>query len=213
MKITKYEHACLMIEEGKGSLIIDPGLFSTSLEKQQNIEAIVVTHIHPDHFDPEKVKKLVEDNPSAKVLSTPEVVSELDRQNIDAQAVKEGDNISTPSFNLQFFGGTHAVIHRDFPVTQNSGVLINNKLYYPGDSFTLPAIDVPFLAVPISGPWLKASEVIDFMRAVKPSLTFPTHDALFNEIGHEVMGDWVKLACQEIGSEYKLLNTSESISV
>jgi len=212
MKVTKFEHACLLVEEGRGSLIIDPGQFSASLPKPQNVEAIVITHIHPDHFDPEKIKEIIENNPDVKIFSTTEVVDELGKLNISAQSVTDGDAISSTSFSLQFFGDTHAQIHNDYPVAQNSGVFVNKDLYYPGDSFTVPDKPVNILAVPLSGPWLKASEVIDFIRSVKPKITFPTHDALFNEIGHEVMGNWAERACQDVGSEYRLLKPGESIS-
>ncbi len=36
------------------NLIIDPGIFSPSLTDFTNVHAVVITHIHPDHFDPKK---------------------------------------------------------------------------------------------------------------------------------------------------------------
>jgi L-ascorbate metabolism protein UlaG (beta-lactamase superfamily) len=49
VKITKYEHACLVVEEAGETLVIDPGVLA-KLPELTNVVAVVVTHIHPDHL-------------------------------------------------------------------------------------------------------------------------------------------------------------------
>ena len=39
------------------------------------------------------------------------------------------------------------------------------------------------LFVPLNAPWMKLSESIDFVRAVKPGRAFALHDALLTETG------------------------------
>lgn len=67
--------------------------------------------------------------------------------------VHTGDTVEAEPFTLRFFGGTHAVIHASIPVVDNLGVLIDDELYYAGDSFTVPeGVDVDVLAVPAGAP-------------------------------------------------------------
>jgi hypothetical protein len=38
----------------------------------------------------------------------------------------------------------------------------------------------------VAAPWLKLSEAIDFVRAVKPGRAFALHDALLTEAGAKI---------------------------
>jgi hypothetical protein len=54
---------------------------------------------------------------------------------------------------------------------------------HPGDSLFVPEEKVDVLAMPTMAPWMKISEAIDYLRAVKPRLSFPIHNALLVEAG------------------------------
>lgn len=180
MKITKYQHACLLIEKDGTSLVIDPGEYSDDFVVPQNVVAVIVTHQHSDHADPHKIAQILEQNPEAILLIGPnDTLTKLDSKN--KQIVTGGDKLSVGGFNLKFFGGQHAIIHSSLPTVENVGILVDDKFYYPGDSFTLPNVPVDTLALPVSAPWLKISETIDFMLAVKPRLAFQTHDILLSD--------------------------------
>jgi hypothetical protein len=80
---------------------------------------------------------------------------------------------------VRAYGGWHAVIHPDLPRMPNLGFLVADSLYHPGDSFDVPAgATVDTLFVPVTAPWLKISEAIDFVRAVAPRQAFALHDGL-----------------------------------
>src|SRR5262245_8786455 len=153
MKITKYAHACVVIEEGGFKLIIDPGEMAPDYGGQSNVAAVVITHEHFDHFSQSSTKAILAGSPGAKIYSTAEVANKLAAS--QANIVKAGQSIAAGPFNLEFFGQKHAVIHPDFPVCDNFGVLVNNRIYYGGDNFPLPGKPVELLLVPVSGPWLK----------------------------------------------------------
>ena len=55
MRVTHLGHACLLVEVADRRILIDPGNFSSGFEELTGLDAIVVTHNHPDHFDPERV--------------------------------------------------------------------------------------------------------------------------------------------------------------
>ena len=208
MKITKYEHACLALEHDGQRLIIDPGVFSESFTDLANISGVVVTHLHPDHFDPRKLSAIIKQNPAAMIFTVGDVAEQME-QGLPRTVVSGGNQISCGLFDIEFFGGRHATIHSSVPPPENIGVLINKKVYYPGDSFTVPHQPVVVLAVPASAPWAKAAEAMDFITALKPKTVFPTHDALLSEIGRQITDPWLLKACESVSASYVRLKTGE----
>lgn len=211
MTLTKYEHACLVLEETGTKLVIDPGRFSPSLPKVDKVSAIVITHVHTDHIDEHKVKQIITDNPEVKIFSTKEVADTF--HNLEIVIVEPGSMHQIGPFTLAFFGGEHATIHSSFPKTQNVGVLINSTLYYPGDSFALPGRPIKVLAAPAAAPWLKISESMDFISEVKPELAFPTHDAILSEEGKQIFDSMLEPFAKQAGTTYQRLTTNQSITL
>ena len=182
MILTKYEHACFTLEKDGKVLVVDPGGWTTDLPALDNVAAVVVTHDHPDHFDVNALGAIIGRNPDA-VIYAHETITRQFGDTLPAIAVIAGEGIEAGPFRLEFHGGEHAVIHPDMPRAINLGVMINGTLYYPGDSFAQPGVPVEWLALPITAPWLKISEVVDFVRGVKPVHAFPTHDAIASPAG------------------------------
>lgn len=50
MKITKFGHCCLLIEENGVRILTDPGTYSTQQSEVKNIDFVLITHEHADHF-------------------------------------------------------------------------------------------------------------------------------------------------------------------
>ncbi|MEO6941508.1 MAG: MBL fold metallo-hydrolase, partial [Terrimesophilobacter sp.] len=161
MKVTKQEHSCLIVESTGKQLIVDPGSFTTLLVGMSDVVAIVITHEHADHWTNDQLKCILERNPVARIFGPAGVASAASEFTVEV--VKDGDSIAVEPFALRFFGEQHAVIHSSIPVVDNVGVLINNELYYAGDSYTIPdGVDVGMLAVPAGAPWLKIGDVMDY---------------------------------------------------
>lgn len=211
MKLTKYGHACVVLEEQGKKLIIDPGVFTPEFGDVSDVAAVVITHVHSDHYSPEHLQKIVGVNPDVKVFTAPEVATEW--KDPHAQAVKAGDEQTVGPFTLRFYGELHSLIHPIAPQIQNVGVLVNGSFYYPGDSFTLPESAITVLAVPANAPWAKVGESLDFIKAVAPKKFFGTHDGLLNDAGMMVTGVWFKMASDNFGVEYTPLKVGESIEI
>lgn len=213
MKITKYEHACLVVEEQGKKLIVDPGIFTKSLPVNlSEVVAVVITHVHPDHCDQNLVQNILAHNPSAVFYGTDEVAQEL-KTIIDVKVVSGGDGVDIAPFQIKFFGGQHAIIHSSFPINQNVGVMINNTLYYPGDSFTNPAQAVKILALPVSAPWLKIAEAMDYLVAVNPEITFPTHNAILSEHGDMLVRNIIGTLAQNNNISFRIAQTGLDIMI
>lgn len=203
MKLTKYEHACFTVEHDDGLLVVDPGNFTTDFIAPGGVAAIVITHEHADHFDREQIAAIIDKNPDAIVVGHQSVVGQLETPRV--QAVEAGDTFAVGGFSLEFFGGNHADIYEHLPTPVNLGVMINDLLYYPGDSFTLPGRPVDTLALPIGAPWLKVSETISFAKSVQPRLAFPTHDAVLSDIGKSLIDRLIPAALSATNIQYQRL--------
>lgn len=213
MKITKYEHACFTVEHEGKLLIVDPGAYTTSLAAPENVVAIVVTHEHADHFDVASLGAIIAHNPDAVIVAHADITRQFGDATLPYHTVSTGDTYDVAPFHFEFFGGNHATIHPAMPAVANLGVMINDTIFYPGDSFVLPNKPVDTLALPVAAPWLKISEAIDYVMAVKPRLAFPTHDAVLSDIGKSMPDRMIPGFSEKEGTTYKRLNTLASIEI
>jgi len=212
MRLTKYEHSCFTLEQDGNVLVIDPGGWTTDFTSPNNVVAVVITHEHADHFDIEKLKAIFETNQDVKIYAPADVILKI--QSLPTQTVATGDSVKIAGFTLDFIGGVHATIHKDFHEPfQNVGVIVNDALYHPGDSLALPGRPIKVLSLPIIAPWEKVSESVDFLLQVRPELTFPTHDAMLSKLGHGLYDRWHSMAADRIGATYQRLASHETIDL
>lgn len=204
MRLTKYEHACFVVEYQGRSIVVDPGEYTSDFVTPENVIAVAITHEHQDHLSEDHLRDIQAKNPDVIIIGHADVVAKL--TDFDTRAAGPGDNTTIGPFELDFFGGTHAVIHTDIPVIANLGVMINDTLYYPGDSFTLPGRPVNMLALPVSAPWMKISEAVDFVRQVRPKRIFPTHDAVLSDAGKGLPDRLIPRLTAETGTKYERLH-------
>lgn len=205
MKLTKFEHACVVLQKDGATLVIDPGNFSHDFIVPKHVDGIIITHEHPDHLDPKLVEKILKAHPKATIIGHESITTRF--ADNSTLAVTPGESYPLGPFQLQFFGGTHATITESTPVPPNLGVLVDNSFYYPGDSFSVPeGIKVDTLALPVSAPWLKFDMCVDFLAAVNPRLAFPTHDQILSPDGHALVDRMVGAFANSKGIAYKRLD-------
>lgn len=218
MKLTKYTHACVRLEKEGGVLVLDPGTFSESAEALSGVQAVLVTHEHPDHLDTEAVVEALQGNQHLE-LHAPEGVARQLRENAPAAAdrihtVEPGSSFQAAGFDIRSFGGQHALIHPQIPLVANVGFLVDQNVYHPGDSFIIPdGITVQTLLVPLHAPWSKSAEVVDFVIGVRAPRAFQIHDGLLNDNGLGIVEGHVKRIGAKYGTEYRHLAPRESVEV
>lgn len=211
MKLTKHEHACLVLELDDKRLVVDPGEYTTPLLGIDDVVAVVITHQHPDHWTPGHLNTIRERNPEVKIFGPAGVAGAA--SDFPVSVVEEGGEVTVGPFMLRFFGGRHAVIHPSIPVIDNLGVLVNDTVYYAGDSFTVPPVPVDTLAVPAGAPWLKISEVMDYVAEVKPRRAFPTHEMVLSAIGKRLSNARIGAVTEQGGGEYFPLEPGETLEL
>ena len=184
MRITKFGHACVRIEHDGAAVVLDPGVFSEA-EALDGATAVLITHEHADHVHPDLLRR------SDAPIWTIEAVARLLREQAPDVAervtvVRPGERLAVSGLPVEVVGDKHAVIHPDYDRFDNSGYVVTvgeRTVYHPGDALTAPGRPVDVLLAPVSAPWLKVSEAVDFVRKVGAPRSLGIHDRIYSEIG------------------------------
>ncbi|MEV0615633.1 MBL fold metallo-hydrolase [Nonomuraea sp. NPDC050404] len=209
MKLIKYDHACVRMEKDGKVLVIDPGSF-TKDPVLDGADSVLITHEHFDHVDVDKLKAA---SPDLEIWTCEGVAAELTEVPGKVQVVRHGDAFETAGFQVRAFGEWHAFNHPDMTVVQNVGFLIDDEVFYPGDALTVPEAEVGTLLVPTGAPWLKLSEMVEYLRTIRPARAFSTHDALYSEIGLRLVDGWLKMEADRQGADMRRLKVGESATL
>ncbi len=183
MKITKFGHCCLLIEENGLRILTDPGSFTTEQNNVRGIDAVLITHEHNDHLHVDSLKKILENNPQTKILTNHGVGRLLAKERIVHDFLEDGERKEIKGVLFEGFGREHQLIYPTIPVVQNTGYFINNRFFYPGDAFVQPLKAVEILALPVAGPWLTIGQSIDYAKSIGPKIILPVHDAILKTPG------------------------------
>ncbi|NUP67435.1 MAG: MBL fold metallo-hydrolase [Nonomuraea sp.] len=209
MELTKYTHACVRLEKNGKVLVIDPGTFSQE-PVLDGVDAVLITHGHFDHLDVDRLKAAA---PGVEVYTCEGVAAELSDVPAEVHAVRDGDTFEAAGFGVRVFGEWHSKNHPDVPVVQNVGFMVDDEVFYPGDALTVPGVDVPTLLVPTNAPWMKLSEMVAYLRTVRPARAFSTHDGLLNDIGLSLVDNYLKLESDKQGADMRRIEVGESVTL
>ena len=194
MQITHLGHSAVLVEVSGVRLLIDPGNFSDAWHDLVDLDAILVTHLHPDHIDPAHAPALIAANPQARVLVEPGVIEAVGLER--AEPITADTSVELDGVRVRAVGGLHAVIHRDIPRIGNVGLVVSAEgeptFFHPGDSLATTPSGVDVLAVPAYGPWAAMKETVDFAREVAAVEGFLIHDGLLNERGWSLVFHRIK---------------------
>jgi L-ascorbate metabolism protein UlaG (beta-lactamase superfamily) len=195
--------ASFMIEAGNKIIYIDPFVAGDA----KKADYILITHIHPDHFSTDDIKKL---SKKETLILCPQTVSKkLSGYNV--KEVKPGDSIDLdeikcdiiPSYNTK--KGLFGMIAHPFS-DKNAGYVITikgMKIYHAGDTDFISEMknlkDITAALIPISGDNLtmNAEEAASAINIIKPAISIPMHFY----IGKNKPAEFMKLVDKEIKVE------------
>ncbi|GAA1356915.1 MBL fold metallo-hydrolase [Saccharothrix algeriensis] len=200
MRIVHFGHSCLLVDTGAARLLFDPGAWSTGFEEVTGLDAVLVTHSHPDHLDVDRLPDLLAANPGATLYAAEELAG--------ATPARPGDVLAVGGAHVHVVDAPHERIHPAVEVPVNVGYLVDHgAFYHPGDSLTAPGQRVDVLALPAAAPWMKLSDAADFLAAVGPRVAVPVHEAILarTELYYRVLA-----GTAPEGVEFRVLPRGES---
>lgn len=171
MVISKHEHSCLLVEDKGKVVLLDPGNYTyqdkaLDLSALRQLDYLIFTHEHQDHFFLPFVKEIVAKFPSVLIIATPHIVELLGKEGIKAASDGPEDIVVKPVAHESVLG---------FALPQNIQVALFNKLTDPGDSLHFD-LQTPILALPVQAPWGSMVEAVERAVVAKPEVIIPIHD-------------------------------------
>jgi L-ascorbate metabolism protein UlaG (beta-lactamase superfamily) len=190
MRITHLGHACLLVETGGRSILIDPGVFSPGIEDVTGLHLILVTHQHADHVDLQRLPALLEANPQARLYAEPQAAAVMEAAGIGAEQTVSGEVLTFGPVQVTPVGEQHALINEALPRVGNLGVVLRSegepRLFHPGDAYDAQPGQVDILALPLNAPWAAGRDTVAFAQRISPRVVIPIHDALLSAIGRQL---------------------------
>lgn len=212
MQLTKFTHACVRLDDGDRSVVIDPGVFSEVESALDGAGAVLITHEHMDHVDRDRLVAAARRDPRLRVWAPAGVAESLAEMGSQVVAVGPGESFDAGGFPVRTFGGQHALIHPMIPMVANVGYLVGD-VYHPGDSFTVPDAAVGTLLLPTNAPWSKASEVIDFAVAVRAPRAHQIHDSLITPVYAGIVEGHLQRIAGPFGLEFSHLDAGATVTI
>ncbi|MCH8612742.1 MBL fold metallo-hydrolase [Arsenicicoccus dermatophilus] len=188
MRLTHLGHACLLVEMADSRILLDPGTLAPGWEELRDLDAVVITHQHPDHVDPDRLPALRATNPDAAfwVEAQARDLVQLD----GAEPFVAGTEVRIGDVTLRGVGEQHAVINEFLPRIRNTGAVLRAAgeptLFHPGDAYDADPGEVDVLAFPLNAPSCASKETLGFLRRIAPRVAVPIHDGLLARPGREI---------------------------
>ena len=171
MKITKLGHSCVLVETPDRVALFDAGLWAerSLIDAVEHVDRIIYTHEHPDHFDTDILRSLVQRFPDAHVICNQSIADLIAA--VDIKVMVRESSQCTRKFEAP---------HEQLPIpgaqapTQN-GYHFQDLFTHPGDSQSFSETK-QILAMPFIGPWGKTEDSIKKVLELKPAYVLPIHD-------------------------------------
>ena len=192
-------------------ILTDPGSFTTAQDTLTGISILLITHEHQDHYHVESVAAIVKNNPDIDVVCNKAVAALIQKENIPCkvQVVGDGESVTLQGILIEGFGTEHALVYPpNMGLVENTGYMVAEKFYFPGDNFHSPNKSVDILALPVAGPWMKLAEAVDFAKLIKARAAFGVHDGMIQPFFRGFIGNLLKTFVPE--TEYISLADGES---
>lgn len=175
--LRKLGHSCVLVEVDDRRILIDPGVFSPAADAATGLTDILLTHAHPDHCDLQRLRRIAERSPGVRIASDRSTARTLIADGLEVTEVRNGDDLPG-TVRVTAVSGPHAELHPELPGSTNTGWVIGDVFYHPGDALVAPPRPVQVLGLPIVAPWLNVADAVEFLREVNPPVTLPIHDGI-----------------------------------
>lgn len=175
--------------------MIDPsGEEADRFDSFGQLDAVLYTHEHHDHFEPGLAEKFHTNGvPVYANASTAKLM------NFQPNVVSDGQEITTKDAVIKAIELLHCLLPNGKEGPQNTGYLINEKLFHPGDGKDLEGLQVDNLALPITGPDISIRDAFAFAVQLGAKVAFPIH---YDTLGAKP--EAYKAFVERLGFEFEL---------
>lgn len=208
MKISKHSHSCIYIEDEKGRILIDPGIYTEEDNSLANhiilkLDYILITHAHSDHLSVSLIKTLQQRFPDVKIISNDEVTKILTHENIRSGSVGTSEISLSPANHEKFL--------TQVSPCENTLFTVFSRLTHPGDSFDFNS-SKEILCLPITAPWGSTTQAVEKALEVKPKIIIPIHDWHWKDKARIHFYKMLKELFSKNGIDFKDLENNEVIT-
>lgn len=174
MRVTKHPQSCFVIEQPDGArLLVDPGNHTADAVSPAAlgpVDAVVVTHRHPDHCDARLLDPLREQG--VPVVANADAAAAIGE---GVRVVADGERFELAGVEVVAYDLPHQVMVDGSPGPPNTGFLFDGRLFHPGDGLALEGLTVPATALPIAGPSTSFHLAWRFATQLGAATVIPMH--------------------------------------
>lgn len=208
MKVTKFVHSCLLVEDSGKTFLFDPGNYTDqanilNLKSINKLDYLLITHEHPDHMYLPLVKKISERFPAVSIITNP-----------SAQLVLKNEGIEISNEVPDFIKMEKIPHEKVFgvEVPENVKFTLNNILTHPGDSFSFSQTS-KILALPVQAPWGSLTEAVELATKLKPEIILPIHDWHWRDEARIILYKTLTDYFKSLGIRFVSLGTGVSVEL
>lgn len=209
MKISKHIHSCMVVEDQGKTILVDPGNYSydekaLDVNKLEQLDAIVITHEHPDHMYIPWIKEILQKFPNTPTYTT-----------ASAKLILEQEGIPDVNTQGNEFISLEPVPHEKIwmgPACQNVLATLFGKFATPGDSHTFTT-SAEVLALPVQAPWGSTTRAVELALELKPKVIIPIHDWHWRDEARKAFYQRLKEYFAQYTIDFKAVETGDVVEV
>lgn len=181
MEITKYPQSCLLIEKNSKNILVDPGNFTAqkyNVSDFPEIDAIFLTHRHPDHVDEALIKGFLsrKDIPVVANADTKAAFPDL-----VTQLMIDKEELEVAGIRVEARDLPHVLMVDGSAGPPNTEYVFDGVFFHPGDGVEINNLKVRTVAAPIAGPDLSLYDAYNFIANTGAEQVIPIHYSIFSD--------------------------------